>query len=145
MSDIQLNEATGDLDLSPFDLQIVTGLEFVAQRLRIRLDIQKGEWFLDLREGLPYRDFPDADVEAEILVRGPNLSRIGALFQQRILSTPEVTGLREFDLAFDNESGLLTLEFEALTPFGAIVAEATAEDFFSITTTLILLPVGRIA
>ena len=141
------NVTPADIVFESGSLQWVDGLDFIRQRLEIRLDIQKGEWFMDLRDGIPWRE--------AVLVRNPNLSAITALFTERILSTPSVVfdgkeypsviRLDRFDLAFDNVTGFLTLDFLAITPFGTIAGAGQAEDLASLLLALLLTPVGSIA
>lgn len=142
-----VNESPADIQIVNGDLVVVTGLDFIRQRLEIRLDIQRGEWFLDITEGLPWRE--------AILVRNPDLAAITALFTERILSTPTVVfdgrefpsviRLERFELSFDNPTGLLTLDFLAITPFGTIAGEGEGEDLASMLLNLLLTPIGPIA
>lgn len=142
-----VNLTPADIVVQNGDLVVVTELDFIRQRLEIRLDIQTGEWFLDITEGLPWRE--------SILVRNPNLQAIRALFVARILSTPTVIyqgqeypsiiRLERFDITFDNSSGLLTIDFLAITPFGQIAGTGEGEDLASLLLNLILTPLGPIA
>lgn len=47
----------GDLEITRGHLRVVTGTEAIAQRLRTRLKLFRGEWFLDTLQGVPYHDF----------------------------------------------------------------------------------------
>lgn len=142
-----VNVSPADIELQNGDLVVVTELDFIRQRLEIRLDIQTGEWFMDITEGLPWRE--------AILVRNPNLQAIRSLFTARILSTPTVIfdgrefpsiiRLDRFDLGFDNPTGVLTIDFLAITPFGAIAGTGEGEDLASLLLNLILTPIGPIA
>lgn len=142
-----VNESPADIVLQNGDLVLVDGLDWIRQRLEIRLDIQVGEWFLDITEGLPWRE--------SILVRNPNLQAVRALFVSRILSTPgvifsgrefpSVIRLDRFDIAFDNGTGNLVVDFLAITPFGQIQGAGTGEDLASLLLNLILTPIGPIA
>lgn len=134
MTDLAINRQDGsnDIIITAGNLQLQQGIDFVAQRLFQRLDIRKGEWFLDASFGVPYNE--------QILVRNPNLSAISAVLRERILSTPEVTRVENFSLDFDNTTGLLSLDFEAKTPFGVIAAESQGEDIVGLMQLLLLTP-----
>lgn len=56
MSDWALN-SDGDLEVILGRARIVTGTEAIAQRLSIRLKLFRGDWFLNVLEGVPYHDF----------------------------------------------------------------------------------------
>ncbi|HEV7717112.1 MAG TPA: hypothetical protein VGO53_16055 [Steroidobacteraceae bacterium] len=56
MSDFALT-GDGDLDVQTGRLRAVTGTEALAQRLRVRLRLFRGDWFLNVLEGVPYHDF----------------------------------------------------------------------------------------
>ena len=69
-------------------LQLVTGADAVADRLRVRLHAYLGEWFLDRRFGLPWYD-------GEML--GVSNSRlISPLIRREILKDPEVEAVLSF-------------------------------------------------
>ena len=55
MSDFLL-DGDGDLSLTEGAATKVTGQQAVAQRLVIRLKLFKGDWFLNLLEGVPYHE-----------------------------------------------------------------------------------------
>jgi hypothetical protein len=56
VSDFALN-GDGDLEVTRGRLRVVTGTEALAQRLRVRLKLFRGDWFLNVLEGVPYHDF----------------------------------------------------------------------------------------
>lgn len=57
-SDIKLDTSTWDYDLSSNGLEVFTETsEVVAQRVRIALQIRKGEIFYDTTNGIPISDF----------------------------------------------------------------------------------------
>lgn len=54
MRDLALDPATGDLALDAGRASLTAGVAAKAQRLRLRLLLQRGEYRLDLRQGIPY-------------------------------------------------------------------------------------------
>jgi len=81
------NPDVGDLELTATGGEVsrtVLGEE-VAQRLRVRLLFFKGEWFLNLDEGLPYYQ--------SILVKGLTEKVIRSVFGSVILKTQGVSQL----------------------------------------------------
>ena len=149
MSDLRTTENVKPVDIVIVngDLVVVEQLEAVRQRLEIRLDIQKGEWFMDLRDGLPWRE--------SVFVRNPDIGAITALFTERILSTPDVLfnglsypsviRLDSFSISYDNVTGDLRIDFRAITPFGTIAGAGTGEDLSAMLANIILTAIGTIA
>lgn len=116
MTDFALDSVTNDLDLSTGDLRFVTGADAVAQHLLVRLRLFHGEWFYDLRVGIPYYE--------QILLKNPNLVAITGIFRQAIASTPGVDELQRIDLDFDRAARTLSLDFTA-----QLEGEDVARDF----------------
>lgn len=101
MVDWATDSTTGDLDISGKDFRLTveeTG-EALAQRLSIRLDFARGEWALDLRQGVPYFE--------EILVKNPDLIGVRAIFREVILETPGVESIDQLDLDLDTAQRIL--------------------------------------
>lgn len=116
MSDFLIDTSTGDIDLSTNDLQVVTGTDATVQHLRTRLRLFQGEWFFDLRVGVPYFE--------QILVKNPNLVAVTGIFRSAIQSTPGVERLDRIDIDFDSASRTLTVEFTA-----KLEGEEASRDF----------------
>jgi len=137
VSDLQIDPLDNDdLVIEQGDLVLIQDLPYAGQRMRIRLDFQQGEWFLNLDDGIPYRQ--------DIFVRNPNLSIISAILRDRIISMPEINRLQTFELTFDNVTELLRLSFLAISIYGPVQAEAEAEDPASLLLLLTLQPYGRV-
>lgn len=84
--------------------------EGVGQLVSTRLRLWLGQWFLNVNDGTPYLtrvlgkytdDFRDATI------------------QQRILATPNVTGLRGYNSTLDRQTRLWTVHGTVQTKFGA--------------------------
>jgi hypothetical protein len=100
-----------------WDMQFGQGLanyaanaEAVAQRVKARLQLLRGEWFLDTDAGVPYL--------TEIVGRPADLPRAAALLKQAILDTEGVAELSAFDLALNRETRKLTVTATAATIYG---------------------------
>lgn len=115
------NPDVHDLRLTDGQLALVDGVGAIVQNIRIRLQFFLGEWFLDLREGLPYFQ--------EILVKGPNLGRVRALFRAAILETPGVSLVDLLDLDLDAPTRVLTVTFRATLDDGTIIDSAEYAPF----------------
>lgn len=132
--DLLTDPITGELDLSTGDLQLARGVDAVRQQIAYRLGLQRGTWKLDTREGVPWLQ--------EVLVRGPDLTRIGAIFRERILSAQHVERLDSFELEFNNTTGLFRLDFVAVTRGERVAFTAAGEDLEALVSGLLLAPVG---
>lgn len=86
--------------------------ESVAQRVYTRLQLLKGEWFLDIDAGVPYL--------SEILVKPAQLDLAESIIKAVILLTDGVKELTSFDLMFNRETRKLAIEASALTDFDTI-------------------------
>jgi len=102
----ELNPNVGDLALNEagdFYLHTTLAAE-VAQRLTVRLNFFRGEWFLDLEEGTPYFQ--------QILGKGASDRTIRSIFGQVITGCPGVAGLISFSYSVGRDRRL-TLRFRA--------------------------------
>jgi hypothetical protein len=88
----------GDLDLSSGGIQLVESLE---QRIRGRLRLFRGEWFLDKGRGVPYFQ--------TVLTANPNMGHIKEAFREVVIGTPGVKRLNALRLDFDRETRTLTV------------------------------------
>lgn len=91
----------GDIDLSSGGLRMV---DDVAQRLRCRLRLFRGEWFLRPGDGVPYFQ--------TIVTARPNLAHIRAAFRKVIVETPGVVRLSKLVIRFDRANRILVVRAE---------------------------------
>lgn len=104
MKDLKLIEGTNNLELSIFDFQFTSDLsEYVAQKLKIKLSMFQGEWYLNNTAGMPY--FQD------ILISNPNIDLIEDLYKASIRDTYGVSEIVEFNSFFDKSIRKFTVEF----------------------------------
>lgn len=108
----------GDLVLTS-DLEFSTGLQAVAQGIRIRIQTFKGEWFLDLDHGVPYYQ--------DLLGQKFNEIKARAAFRTAIITAPGVTELTTLGVTFDRQTRALEVSWEVRSIFGTITEELTLE------------------
>ena len=84
MTDVKLN-AAGDIDLSTGGAELVEGLDARIQAMKIAMQSFQGDWFLDLRDGLPYI--------GRILVKNVNEADIQSLYYRQAQIQPGVVSV----------------------------------------------------
>lgn len=109
--DIALDK-DGDLLIANYDLALVSGIDAIAQEIKIKLQWFLGEWFLDLSAGVPYWQ--------DILIKNPNLVDIDNLLRAMIVETRGVIDLLFFKYDLDNRTRALKINFEANTDKGLL-------------------------
>jgi hypothetical protein len=102
--DLKLTD--GDIDVSTGDFQLIDGTEAIAQHISIRLQLFKGEWFLDTRLGIPYFQ--------SILVKNPGSNVIRAIYTEALLETPGVLAVNDLEVTYDGELRKVAITFSAL-------------------------------
>lgn len=120
-----LNEEVGDLHFrSDGTLDVLTNESTLekkraaAQGIKERLSMHKGEYFLNLLEGIPYF--------TNILGKGRSLAVIKAIITQAIFSYPGVVSVRLLRTEQNTTNRSLTIEFVAQLDSGI---EVTTDDF----------------
>jgi len=103
-------------DLDPASPRLLSGAEYIGQKIRQVLLLIRGEWFLDLRLGTPWFE--------EVLVRNPSFEAIRATVRTKILSVPGVSSVPVLDLAFDKASRNMQIQFTAKLKNGAVVTDS---------------------
>lgn len=101
-----------DFDLSTGNLQMLSGIESIAQDIRLALQFFMGEWFLDRSVGVPYFQ--------EVLVKTPDPNALQSIFRKIILGRPGVVSLLDIQLAQDDETRKLNLAFRVQTDAGVL-------------------------
>lgn len=112
MSDILIDESTGDVDITNGNLTLTddkslvdgeSSLQATAQRLRQRLRFFYAEWFLDKSRGIPYFE--------QVFLKNPNPTVIEAVFVSEILSDPAAKELQSIDFDVDKATRALSISF----------------------------------
>lgn len=96
-------DSDGNLDLVGGNVQIISGIDEVAQRIRLVLLLDRGEWFENTNVGVPWLQ--------QIL--GSQLSdrQIVSILQEQIVSVPGAEDVGDFQIARDRAARELTITF----------------------------------
>ena len=106
-------DSNGDWDITGGRLSLITDAAECAQKVKARLSFHRGEWFLDLRQGVPYFE--------AFLVKNPDIDSIRQIVQRIILDTPGVKTLDSLVLDWDRRRRKLNFTFQARHDSGAII------------------------
>lgn len=117
--DLKLDPETGDLALgSDGGLQFVSGLEGVAQLVKIRLRLFRGEWFLNLDAGVPYYEEILGEKFSDTILRRRLLEAING--------TPGVVETITLGISHDAYTRVITVTWAVRTEFGDTVPDTLA-------------------
>lgn len=112
MSDIAL-DSSGDIDLTEGKISLVNTVQsLTAQRITIKLRTYKGEWYLDLSQGVPYFQ--------QIFKKSSNSKALADTILKGVISSDEdVVSLNSFESSLSS-SGNYSCTFNVTTSSGAI-------------------------
>lgn len=113
--DIKLNDETGDVLLSTTNtittpVFTTTTSENLAQRLKIRLQTFKNEWFLDGTIGIDYFN--------QIAGKNRSKAAVDAIIQAEILKEQEVLQITAYSSVVDKTTRKITIQFTVRTVDG---------------------------
>ena len=117
INDLRLDTTTHDLKIENFDLSVLSGTDVIAQRLKIRLEFFRGEWFLDTTVGVPFY--------TDILVKNPDIPHIETILKAEILDTPGVVELLAFETSYNAQTRKLDVSFTVDTDYGTVTITET--------------------
>jgi len=114
MSDIKLTKG-GDIDLTSGRVTLLpTEQESTTQRLLIKLKTYRGEWYLDISQGIPYFQ--------RIFQRGGNVKSVAdTVIKNAIQNDEGVISLDSFESTL-SPSGNYSLNFKVTSISGDIVS-----------------------
>lgn len=73
---------------------------WMAQKLRIRISMFLGGWYLNVNIGLPYLPVPgQPQIQAILGSKNPNQAQAIAVLKALILGTPGIIGLEQFSVS----------------------------------------------
>lgn len=104
-----------DLVIDPrLGIQLVSGEQAVVQAVRFRLQLQKGEWFLNQDVGVPWYEEILGDASKTPGVEARARAAVAAV----ILDAPGVLEILQLDVTLDAVNRTLSIVFAARCGFG---------------------------
>ena len=95
--------------------------EATCQRVRTRLLLVLGEWFLDTTAGVPWFQPDDGSASAQPFMGGPaNLGYVEATLKAAVLATDGVASINSFSMTFDHISRKLFVSINANSVDGGV-------------------------
>jgi hypothetical protein len=94
----------------------------VLQRVLTRLVLHRGEWYLDQRLGVPWREYLWLPTTTE--------AQAAAVLRQAVEGTPGVESVSILSVVFDDAHQTLELAFEAMTDQQTVITTATLDTPF---------------
>jgi len=98
-TDFARDPVSNDLVIPPV---LTFAFEAIRLRLLARLQFFQGEWFLDVRQGMPYFQ--------AVFVKNPEISLIQSIFRRAILSTPGVSSIIRMETRLDSATRRLIVD-----------------------------------
>ena len=106
-------DSDGDMAFGYGEANFLTGDAAIRQKVKTRLELYQGEWFLDVEDGTPWFQ--------QVLGKPRSLPLIEAVVKQRILETDGVTDLIEFQMTLDRDTRLLDMAGNVVTENGSLL------------------------
>lgn len=100
------------LQTGTVDLTMATATDVIDQKILAVLRMEKGDWYLDTRQGVPYF--------ADLLEKGVSAQAVGSAISAALLRIPEVLAVTEMQVALDSATRQATISFVARTTDGTI-------------------------
>lgn len=118
MSDIMLDPLTGDISISKNMVRLTTSnAEEVRQKVEIRLKTFRGEWFANVRAGLPYFQ--------SMFGRNVTKSFIDTQIKTTVLKTSGVISMKEFSSSINPKTREYSAIIKVITDEGIVVIDFT--------------------
>lgn len=98
MVNLLLNATTRNFVIQNYNIAMTPDqVTWMAQKLRIRISMFLGGWYLNTTLGLPYLPVPgQPQVQALLGSKNPNQAQAIALLKALIIGTPGITALQQF-------------------------------------------------
>lgn len=115
--DLEL-DATGDVRIDT-DLHFTSGLPGIAQAARIKMQMFRGEWFVNRSEGVAYFERAPYVTAAQALLGGKwDQGKALTEFRKALLSVPGVNSIKSLTVTLDSKARVARVTWILQTVFG---------------------------
>lgn len=111
-------DSNGDLVFENGDIAWTSGLEGVVDQIDLALQSVRGEWFMDLDEGMPYFENDTLPASEALMAQVFDEQKALAAFRTGILEVVGVGEILFLAVDFNGASRTLEVEFRVRTVFG---------------------------
>ncbi len=115
-----LQTVGGDIALTNGKLKLVDGVTEKGQKIRNRFALFRGEWFLDIRTGVPW-------FERILGIKNPDLRVVGRMLRGIVLSVTTIVDVEEEVITLTDRN--LRYEYTAIADDGERI-DGVFEDSF---------------
>lgn len=113
-----------------------TGAVGVQQNIRMRLLSIRGEWFLNLDDGLPYFERNNVSSEEALLGGQYDEVKLRSAIAEAIIDAPAVVAIVSMEVSFDPGTRNATVNAELKIQFDDLTDTLTVAETFEIAETL---------
>jgi hypothetical protein len=121
-------ELDADHDLV-IPLRFATGIHAVAQGIRVRLMLIRGEWFLDQSVGTPWLENDSVTAAQALLGQAFDREKLLAACREAILGTPGVNRILSLECEFDGAARRARVRWVVNTTFGDTEPDELEREF----------------
>lgn len=121
------NPVPGDLHLLNGQIHFWDGFNAKWQKTIVLLKFVRGEWFLNIEEGIPYF--------TQILVHNPDSKAIVSLLRKALLASPGAVSVPVLTLTIDRPSRTATVNFQVVFDDSTVLTSADFPPFILKTPT----------
>lgn len=105
-------DSRGDVVIEKNDMKLAYDTDLLIQKIRQVLSTNRGEWWLDPKEGIPVQ---------KVLKKNPNLALIRDYVRSAIAQVDKSLEMTRCDVIIEGRN--LKITFEITSPSGSVVTE----------------------
>jgi hypothetical protein len=119
--------ADGDIDVTKGRTTLIAGVEGFAQGVKSRLELVRGQWFLDRRAGVPMLENDYVTSREAILGQPYAPQKLRRAVNEQFLRTPGASRLTEYAATFDGRTRRASVKARGKCVFADTGVQDTGE------------------